>query len=191
MEARKKIIDVAERAVSLDPKNADAHMALGMAYRLNRQPAPGLAACEKAVTINPNNDEAHTCIGMANLALGRSEEANKSLTKSLKLNPLRNAYRRFYFMGLAYLTAGEHDEAITILRKAIAGNPKFSSSYYALASALAWSGNLDEARTTAAKFAMMDKNRGTLERLRQRVGYISPNFDIVVEGLRKAGMPEK
>ena len=191
LDARKKLIETAERAIALDPKSADAHTVLGMAYRLNRQPAPGLAACQKALEINPNNDEANTCAGMAHLGLGRPAEAIKLLKKSLKLNPFLNAHRRYYFIGLAYLTAGRHKEAVAVLHKAVAGNPKFSSSYYALASALAWSGELEEARATASKFVKMDNNRGTIDRLRRRVGYVSPNFEHVLEGLRRAGMPEK
>ena len=187
----KELLSKAEKAAVLDPKSADAHTVLGMAYRINRKPAPALAACERALTLNPNNAEANTCAGLAKLALGRTAETFPLLQKSLRLNPSRNPYRIYYFLGLAHLAAKEHKKAEGVLRKALAQNPKMSSPYFALASTLAWLGRTDEARTVAAHFMKVDKNRGTLEKLRKRVGYISPNFDHVLEGLRRAGMPEK
>ena len=191
LEARNQLFENAERAVALDPKSADAHTALGMAYRLNRKPAPALAACEKALSLNPNNDEANTCAGLAKLALGRTGEAFPLLRKSLRLNPSRNPFRLHHFLGLAHLVAGKYELAEKEARKALAINPRLSSAYITLASTLAWLGRMDEARTAAAHFMKVDKNRGTIERMRQRMSYMSPNFEHVLEGMRRAGMPEK
>ena len=129
---------------------------------------------------------------MASIALGKPLDAIPLFEKSRQLNPRYRAWRRNFFFGLAHLFDRQHEKAIQALRRSISGNPRFSSPYFALASALAWAGRLSEARASLAEFLKRDSgHRNTLKKIGKRLAFVSPEFDYVVEGLRRAGMPEK
>ena len=73
--SKKLSIEAAQKAVSLDPKSAEAHWVTGLGYTRNGQPDRGLASCNTALDLNPNNDCAHICASLTNMALGKAVEA--------------------------------------------------------------------------------------------------------------------
>ena len=105
---------------------------------------------------------------------------------------MRNRGPRLFFLAMAHLLVGQHEKAETISRQSIADAPKLSAPHYVLASTLAHLGRIDEARKALATFLKLDKGgRETIEKFDKRSGYTSPNFGYLLEGLRRAGMPEK
>lgn len=191
-KAREKMLEAAKKAVSLDPRNASAKSLLGNAYRVHRQPQKALLACQSALEINPNEDNALSCIGRAKIALGDPKGSYSDFEKSLRLNPFGRPANKYYYWGIAHLVAEEHEEAVKKLKKSISLDPKYSSPHWALASALAWLGREDEARRELAEFIMLDrKGRDTITGLKKLVGYLTPNLEHVLEGLRRAGMSER
>jgi len=191
-EARSRLLETAAKAVSISPNDPDAQAVQGLAYRINRFPAKGLSACQAALKFNPNHEEANVCAGLAKVALGRNAEAFPYFDKAARLNPNQRPFRLMFFQAVAHLTDGQHDEAANMARKSIASNPKFPSSHFVLTSALAWSGDMKAARAELADFLKRDDGRNsTIAGLSATFSYMSPNFDHVLEGLRRAGMPEK
>ena len=190
-KARKRLLETAAQAVLRNPSDADAQAVQGLAYRVNRLPGKALSACQTALQFNPNHEEANVCAGLAQMGLGRTAEAFPYFDKAARLNPYQRPFRLMHFQALAHLLVGRYDEAVNMARKAIASNPKFKSSHFSLSSALAWSGDMEGARAALAEFLKLDERRGTIERLRAANSHMSPNFDRVLEGLRRAGMPEK
>jgi len=191
--SRKLLLASAQRAVSLDPKNADAQTELGLAYRINREPEKARAACETALEINPNYDEAHACAGMAYVALGKLEKASLLLEKALQLNPRHNAFLRRYFIGMVHIFDGQPAKAVAVLKKGLAEFPTHAGLNYSLVSALALSGRDAEANKALAAYNNMKsaRNLNKIEQIRDRLAYLSPNIGKLAEGLRRAGMPEK
>ena len=164
----------------------------GHAYRLNRLPGKALPACLTALQFNPNHEEANECVGLAQMALGQPADAFPYFDKSARLNPYHRPFRLMFFQAMAHLTAGQHDEAVDVARKGIASNPRFPVLHYTLSSALAWSGDREGARAALDEFLKLDDGRrSTIEGLRAAQSYMSPNFEHVLEGLRRAGMPEE
>ena len=175
-----------------NPNDPDALAVQGHAYRFNRLPAKALPACQTALQFNPNHEEANVCAGLALMGLGRTADAFPYFDKAARLNPYQRPFRLMFFQAMAHLTAGQDDEAVDVARKAIASNSKFKSSYYVLSSALAWSGDMEGARAALDEFLNLDDGRqNTIEGLRAAVSHMSPNFERVLEGLRRAGMPEE
>jgi tetratricopeptide (TPR) repeat protein len=74
------------RAVSLDPKEFEAHWALGRAFALKEQYAAAAESFKKAVAIAPGRSDAHYQLGLALRRLGRTEDANREFAIVEKLN---------------------------------------------------------------------------------------------------------
>ena len=94
-------------------------------------------------------------------------------------------------MGLAYLQSEEDASAIDVLRRALAGSPNDPFAHFVLTSALALSGDLDQARGALEDFlAVAGESRPTIATLRERHAWMGPKFERVLEGLRIAGLSE-
>jgi predicted negative regulator of RcsB-dependent stress response/predicted membrane-bound dolichyl-phosphate-mannose-protein mannosyltransferase len=76
-----------ERAVSLDPKDSDAHTNLGGVYLSKNRIDRAVEEFEAALKINPKNAEAHNNIGTAYLRKGRPEIAYTHYSDAVRLKP--------------------------------------------------------------------------------------------------------
>jgi adenylate cyclase len=78
----------AERAITLDPNNADGYVNLGSILVNARQPEEGIKLSEKAMRLNPRYPPLYLLnLGAAYREAGRCEEALVLLKKVLILNP--------------------------------------------------------------------------------------------------------
>jgi adenylate cyclase len=187
-----KSLEAARTAVALDPKSPEAHTQLGYAHRVHMNLDLAKNACETAIQLNPNYEQSYTLLGMINLAGGNPEEALIWLNKSLRRSQrLPTAARRYFFIGWAHLLAGHYEESIAACKKAITASPKFSFTYWVLASASAWAGRMEEAQAALAKFNEVDKKLVSIEKMKQLYKRAFKNMETAYEGLRKAGMPDK
>jgi adenylate cyclase len=90
-------------------------------------------------------------------------------------------------MGFALIELGRFDEAIAAVKKAQRQNPSFSTAYRCLASAFAHLGRDAEARKAAARLLETDPTF-TISAWIARGG--QENSKLLIEGLRRAGLPE-
>jgi len=190
-EALRLQLEAARRAVALDPKSSGAFHQLGTAYRVNNQLDKANSACKTAIELNPNNELAYICLGAILNQTGRFAEALPLIEKAVQLNPRarRKAARNFY-LGRSYLGLENYKKAVAIAKEGITLSPKFPPQYWILASALGWLGRKEEARSVWADFVRIDKGRrGTIAKMHKRYSHIQ-KFDHVLEGLRRAGVPE-
>jgi adenylate cyclase len=89
-------------------------------------------------------------------------------------------------MGYAFIELGRFDEAIAAGKKALRQNPPFPVAYRCLASAFAHLGRDAEAREAAARLLERDP-AFTISAFVARGG--RSNAKLLIEGLRKAGLP--
>lgn len=185
-------LEAAQRAVELDPKNAEGHWIIGVGYARNGQPEVGLASCDTAVDLNPNNDCAYVCRGLTNMALGRPTKAIPNFQHSLRLNPQFRPFTKHKYMGLAYLHSGQDAKAIEVLNRAIAGSPQDPLANFALTAALALTGRVTEARDALQKsLTLAYSDEPTIAKMRASYSWMGPGFERVLEGLRIAGLREQ
>jgi len=96
--------------------------------------------------------------------------------------------------GVAKFLLGKEEEAIAWLRRSIEANRNYPTSHFYLAAALARLGRLDEARSEAQAGLAINP---TFTIARYRPGAVSdhPAYlagrERVIDGLRKAGVPEE
>lgn len=185
-------LEAAQRSVAIDPKNAEGHWMIGVGYARNGETELALASCQSAMDINPNNDCSHVCFGLTKLAMGEPAAAVPYFQQSLRLNPRFRPFTKYKYMGLAYVQSEEDALAIEVLNRALAGSPNDPFAHFVLTSALALSGDLEQARGALESFrAAAGEDRPTIATLRERHAWMGPGFERVLDGLRLAGLSDE
>ena len=143
---------------------------------------------DRAVALNPNSYVTWACRGWVYQSAGLPEEAIRSFERAIRASPVDPLlHRPLTGMGLALVELGRFDEAVVAARKALRQHPFFSPTYCCLASAFAHLGRDAEAREAAARVLEFDP-AFTISAFIARGG--QSNAKLIIEGLRKAGLPE-
>lgn len=85
--SRAELLDAASRAVELDPRDALAHSALGLAFMECAEHPNAVAEHEIATALNPTSAFAQWCFGYALRRADRNDEALPRFDLALRLNP--------------------------------------------------------------------------------------------------------
>jgi adenylate cyclase len=143
---------------------------------------------DRAVALNPNSSNAWNIRGWVHKVTGLPEEALRSFERAIRMSPVDPLlHRAFVGMGYAFVELSRFDEAIVAAKKALRQNPSYSMAYRCLASAFAHLGRDAEAREAAASLLETDPTF-TISSWIARGG--QSNAKLLIEGLRKAGLPE-
>ena len=184
-----------DRALILAPNHATAHWIKGEILVEQGKADEALAAFDACIAIDRNHSPAHDWRGYAKVFVGRAEETEADVLRAIRLSPKdpRLAIMLGH-IGFAKLHLGKLDDAIARVRQALAVNPKMSLGLLYLASAYGLQGDLDKARA-----ALVEHRRAVpgysiakyrLRRISKNSVFLEQN-DRFIEGLRKAGLPER
>lgn len=184
-----------ERVLAVSPDDATAHYVKGEILRGGGKDfEAAIGEFEAAISINPSLAPSYASLGNAKIRAGRAEEAFAPLETAIRLSPRDPLLNNWYFnVCHAYTHLGQDAEAIEWCRKSVAISP-FWISYVDLASAYAWLGRGDEARAAIDELLKLQPNY-TVDRWAHAGFSNNPVFlaqyQRIIEGLRKAGLPEK
>jgi TolB-like protein/class 3 adenylate cyclase/Flp pilus assembly protein TadD len=185
------------KALSSVPDHARGHAVLGFVYIFTRRTPEGIAECEHALALDRNFAYAHAYIGIGKMFIGRAEETEAHIAEALRLSPRDTmAYAWMTIAGAAKRHLGIWEEAIAWFQRSIEANRNFPQSHFELAAALAQLGRLDGARSAARAGLVLDRNFSVS---RARAFFTAESGDpkylaqteVVLVGLRKAGVPEQ
>ena len=185
---RKDAVRLARLALSIDDGDPDtlARASVISAYMVGDSQAE-IEMADRAVALNPNSFVAWKGRGTVYRIAGLPEEAIRSFERAIRMSPVDpRLYTTLTGIGLAYIELRRFDEAIVVLKKALRQN-LFMVTYTCLASAFAHLGRDAEARDAAARVLEIDP-AFTISALIARGG--RSNAKLLIEGLRKAGLPE-
>ena len=186
---RKEAVRLLHLALSVDEGDAQtlAWVSITSAHMIGDYESETEMA-DRAVALNPNLFDAWFCRGWVYKVAGLPEEAIRSFERAIRMSPVDPLlHRSFTGMGYALIELGRFDEAIAAGKKALRQNPSFSTAYRCLASAFTHLGRDEEAREAAAHLLETDP-AFTISGYVARGG--QSNSKLLIEGLRKAGLPE-
>jgi adenylate cyclase len=145
-----------------------------------------LDAAEAGLAANPNYVALYVPRASAENSLGRYEQAKSDAEQAMRLSPRDPVSYIFHvIVGDAEINLGHFDAAIAEYRKALdSGEPGFFVHTNVAAYALA--GKMDE-----AKAALVDARRLNPKLTVKYMIEHTPNLPAVLDGLRKAGLPEE
>jgi adenylate cyclase len=186
--------DWADQAVKAEPDNSNAHMAKANVFFAKRQWAQAISEAETAIAANPNNAEAHANPGFWKMFLGRSEDGFSGVETALRLSPRDPSIPTWqFFMCHLHTHLAQWDQAIEWCNKSIVGDPADFYPLVDLAAANAWAGHDKEAKEAAAQLQKVYPGF-TVQTWAGIDWTDDPTFKAqyarIVEGLRKAGLPE-
>ena len=189
-ESLRSVIELHNKAISLDSSLAIAHAGLGYSLVLARQYDKAISAGERAMSLEPHSATILYLHASVLMFAGRHEEAITLFEEALRLNPKpnNNLYRHF---GNALANTGRYEEAIALQKKAIKQNPNDIFVYMVMASVYMMAGHEAEARAAAKEVLRLNPNFSVAP-LRK----VRPDKDRTVakrwcDTLREAGLPEK
>jgi adenylate cyclase len=186
-------LKAARKAVELSGDDASAHLALGRIYRLLRNYDTEQAEYRIALELNPSLAVAHYRLGTAFDFAGKPEEALDHFETAIRLSPQDNLIGPFYArLGMAHFSLGNYAEAAKLTLKA-SGLPSTQwPCFVCLAASLGHLGRLEDARNAVNELTAVQpkasisfvRDNGEKNAQSQRL------LDGLIDGLRKAGLPE-
>jgi adenylate cyclase len=185
---RKEAIRLMRLALSIDDSDPDtlAFAAIISAYMVGDCERE-IEMANRAVALNANSFLAWSTRGHVFRIAGLPEEAIQSFERAIRTSPVDpRLHLLFVGMGMAFIELRRFDDAIVAGKKAQRQNPSFPPASFCLASAFAHLGRDSEAREAAARLLETDPAFTISARMgRHRQSHLK-----LIEGLRKAGLPE-
>jgi len=127
----------------LSPKNAMAHVNLGIALENKGDLGGAIVEYREALRLNPNNDDAHVNLGIALGEKGDWDGQLREGREALRLNPKNEDAH--VALGVALGQKGDWDEGIAEFRELLRLNPKNGMAHVALGHGLGKNGDWDGA----------------------------------------------
>ena len=122
---------------------------------------------------------------------GLPEEAIRSYERAVRMSPVDpGKHHAISGIGQALIELRRFDEAIVAGKKALRHNPSYVATYNCLASAFAHLGRDAEAREAAARVLELDPVFTISAVIARAPGRAETGQKLLIEGLRKAGLPE-
>ncbi|TAX47958.1 adenylate/guanylate cyclase domain-containing protein (plasmid) [Rhizobium leguminosarum] len=144
---RKVAADVAERAVRLDPSDAEAHAVFGMSLANNGDMGRGKSEFDTALRLAPGSSEILTFYSGYAARFGEPERGAQMVDKVMRLDPNYPMWASNFFAP-AYFMAGRYEDAVTMLERMTPNNYQ-RWTWVVRSSSLAALGRTDEAHASA------------------------------------------
>ena len=181
-------------ALAVQPENSWAHGIKAWLFFAKRQFGPATAEAETATAEDRNNADAYAAAGFFQLFLGHSERGFASVEKALRLSP-RDPGLTFWQFEMCHLHShlAQWEQAIEWCNRSTASDPTNFFPLVDLTAANALLGRDREAKEAAAQLQKVYPGF-TVQTWAGHHFSDDPTFDAqfqrIVEGLRKAGVPE-
>ena len=182
-----KILGQADRAIALAPDNMWAYNVKSLYLSTSRRANEGLSAADAGLAIKPDDPPLRRARGAAEIVLGRYEQAISDVQQAIRLSPRDPRIGLWLVtLGDAELGLGHVDAAVDEYHKAIDAGWRAYQPYRSLAAAYALGGKMEEATSALAEARRLNPQL-TLKWEQTH----SVNIPSLLEGLRKAGLPEE
>ena len=179
-------LQLAERAVSLDPNDAGCRRILGNVLAHEGRWAESDAEFAAALELDPNHADALADLSDLTVLAGKIPEGLEYIQKALRLNP-HPPTGYYWTLGQAQYAARDYARAIETLRRE--DTYRTGARRY-LAASLAQAGRLDEARREAELFLIGNPHFSIRHWVATQPFRDAATREHFLEGFRKAGLPE-
>lgn len=182
---RSLALELARKAVALDPSDAGCRWVLGYLLAYERNFDDSDAQFQRAIELEPN--EADTWAALSDIAVlaGRIGDGLEHIHKAFRLNPFPASWY-YLSLGQAQYAARDYEAAIATLRR---DETYRTSSRRFLAASLAQLGRLDEASAEVELFLVGNPQFSIRHWAQHEPFRDAATREHFVEGFRKAGFP--
>lgn len=188
---RRRALELTERALLEDPDDPlvqaiSALVLLNVAGERSRS----LVMLNRAAALGPHNATVLSLHGFTNVMVGDVETGRQAYLRALRVAPgAHDIYELLVGVALAELFRGEFAEAVSWSLRSLAQNGDWLGAYWTLGAAYVGLDRLAEAQATIARLRARapEMRMADLERLARRY---DARFEVVVDAMRKAGLPD-
>jgi TolB-like protein len=180
-------LELLAKAIEINPGYAFAYYVKGAVFWLTKEYPQALAAAETEVALDPNSAYGYAAVGRVETLLGRCEQSITHIKQAFALSPRDPLSGIWYvYLGFAEFCRDRVDAGIEQFKRAVSGYPTYIA-YAILAGAEAAKGNDAE-----AKRALTEARRLFPQlTIKWLLTETTPTPSIVIDGLRKVGLPEE
>jgi len=179
----------ATRAVALDDRYPYAHWQQAIINLYMRRHDLAIREAERTIALDPNLAVGYEILGTSLTYSGRPAEALACFDRAMAQDPYFPDMW-LHFQAQAMFQLGQYDEAVACLKRRLVRNPDTDISRVLLAASYGHLGQINEARA-AWNEALRINPSYSLEHRRKVLPYKNPDdFELVVDGLCKAGIVE-
>ncbi|MBY4609820.1 adenylate/guanylate cyclase domain-containing protein [Rhizobium sp. 9T] len=183
---RKAAADVAERAVRLDPRDAEAHVVFAMSLANKGDMGRAKSEFDTALRLAPGSSEILTFYSGFAARLGEPERGAQMVDKVMRLDPNYPMWASNFFAP-AYFMAGRYEDAVTMLERMTPNNYQ-RWTWVVRSSSLAALGRTDEAKASAME-AVKQHPEVTVESMINEPGLSTIERKRFIETMPLAGFP--
>jgi TolB-like protein/DNA-binding winged helix-turn-helix (wHTH) protein/tetratricopeptide (TPR) repeat protein len=185
-----------KRAIVLQPENSMLRASNAITLSFKGQWRSAIAEAETAIAYDRNNALAHQLAGHLKQWLGRSEDGIAGVETALRLSPHDGGVPLWQsYLCRGYSLLGRWEQAIEWCDKSVAGDPELTDPLIDLAAANAWAGHDKEAKDAVASLQKAFPGITVQKIWPADQSTDDPTFKTqwarIVEGLRKAGLPDE
>jgi adenylate cyclase len=161
-------------------------------FYLAGEAAMAAAALDRALALNPNAAHAWLMRGLIHAVRNQPEAAIEAIERARRLSPFDPyAFIYAHTIAIAHLVARRFEQAIGWADRALHEQPRMVQTMRLRIVANAHLGRLDEARAELSRLLAIDPEL-TIVGFREYGRFLSPEvLELLVTGLRLAGLPEE
>ncbi|PWK60752.1 winged helix-turn-helix domain-containing tetratricopeptide repeat protein [Aminobacter sp. AP02] len=184
--ARTAALELARKAVAIDPNDAGCRWVLAYLLAYERSFAEADAEFCRAIELDPNEADTYAALSDIAVLAGRVEEGLEHIRKAFRLNPFPASWY-YLTLGQAQYAHRDYEAAVETLRR---DETYRTSSRRFLAASLAQLGRLEEARAEAELFLVANPGFTTGHWAATEPFRDAATLEHFVDGYRKAGLPD-
>jgi TolB-like protein/class 3 adenylate cyclase/cytochrome c-type biogenesis protein CcmH/NrfG len=189
--------EAATRATAAAPDSAQAQSVKAEILQLQQRFDAALATYERAVALDRNLTSAHVGRARTLIVAGRAAEAVAPVERAIRLSPRDPDLYLWYYVLCHAHTHLERDAAtIEWCLRSVATGKMFWHAWVDLASAYAWRGQTAEAAAAVAEILKLRPGL-TVQQMAEEAfanwdnATFRKEYERILEGVRKAGLPER
>ena len=187
LAALDRAISLARTAIEFDPNLPEAYAELAYNIIRKRDFDAAAVAVERAIALNPNFADYR--VAQVLYSVGAPARAIEIAKAQMRLDPFHPHFAPL-IAGVAYYLLKEYREAQRWLREATGRAPNHQYGHAFLAATYAQLGQLDDARAEAAEVVRVNPKYTIGAQKSVSILKRADDSDHLVDGLRKAGLPE-
>ena len=182
----KAAADVAERAVRLDPSDAEAHAVFGMSLSAEGDIARAKVELDTALRLAPGSSEILTFYTGYAARFGEPERGAQMVDQVMRLDPNYPMWTSNFFAP-AYFMAGRYEDALKMLERMTPNNYN-KWNWVVRSSSLAALGRIDEANASGRETLKQHPDL-TVESMINESGMSTTERSRLIETMPLAGFP--
>jgi tetratricopeptide (TPR) repeat protein len=184
-----RALEMAQRAVALDPRLPQGMYALGLCHMHSSEIRLATREMEEVIRLHPSHAAAHALLGNLYNYNNRPTQALESVRAAYGLSP--NDSRRFIWSPVlsgAYYLLQRYGEAIDAGREGNSLKPDYVAPLRYVVAAMGQLGQLDQVGPIRRQLEQSDGNLAKIEAYLERYYVDAQALAHILEGLSKAGM---